>query len=149
MNETDLIRQQLQLERTHLREILRALGEAAGSDAPAHPVAVYIGWAGRRLIEQVLAHHTALEDAGTLDPALSGQLHALTRAARQARSRATAALPAAELRALLEAWSEPLEAATARVLRVPHWRRAAQMTADSILEERRLYGAARAAVTRR
>ncbi|HTC51575.1 MAG TPA: hypothetical protein VK700_06540 [Steroidobacteraceae bacterium] len=151
MNETDLIRQQLRLERTHLREILRALGPPTASERPAHPVAVYIDWAGRRLIEQLLAHQTALQQAAALDPALQGALAAASSAARQAHNGAATAahLPAQDLLAALDAWSEPLDAAAARALRIAHWRLAARLNADTILEERQLYAAARAAVVRR
>src|SRR5580692_2373275 len=89
MNETDFIRQQLHLERTHLREILRALRQASAADRPAHPIALYIDWAGRRLINQVLAHQAALQDAAALDPALQGQLAEASGAARQAQNGTT------------------------------------------------------------
>ena len=135
MNETDFIRQQLRLERTHLRQILCALREVGAADRPPHPVALYLDWAGRRLINQVLAQQTALPGAAALDPALQGQL-------------AAAHLRPEDLLALLEAWSEPLDAAANHELRAAHWRRAAHLSADIILEERRLYAAARGAVAR-
>ncbi|MGC1459326.1 MAG: hypothetical protein WA825_13715 [Steroidobacteraceae bacterium] len=135
MNETDFIRQQLHLERTHLREILRALRPEIAADTPAHAVALYIDWAGRRLIKQVLAQQTARQGVAALDPALQGQL-------------AAAHLRPEDLLALLEAWSEPLDAAANHELRAAHWRRAAHLSADTILEERRLYAAARGAVAR-
>lgn len=151
MNETDFIREQLRLERTHLREILRAWRQTGAGEPPQHPVALYLDWAGRRLIDQVLAHHTALRDAGTLDPALGPALAAATSAARQAQNGTASAahLRAEALLALLEAWSEPLDVAAGRALRIPHWRRAAQLSADSIIQERQLYAAARGAVAAR
>jgi hypothetical protein len=148
MNEIDFIRQQLAGERSHLREILRAAGAA---DRPSHPVALYLDWAGRRLISQVLAHHTALQGSATLAPALREQLAAAAAAATQAGDTDAGrppALRAERLRALLDAWSEPLEAAAGRVLRIAHWRRATHLSADTILEERQLYAAARGAVGR-
>jgi hypothetical protein len=150
MNETDFIRQQLHLERTHLREILRALRQASAADRPAHPIALYIDWAGRRLINQVLAHQAALQDAAALDPALQGQLAEASGAARQAQNGTTGSghLRAEGLLGMLEAWSEPLDAAAARALRITHWRRAAHLSADTILEERQLYAAARGALGR-
>jgi hypothetical protein len=140
MNEADFIRQQLRLERTHLREILRALRPATTLESPAQPVARYLEWAGGRLIEQVLAHHGALQAAAGTDPTLRGPVAAAGSAARQAQAGPEGLL------ALLEAWSEPLDAAAGRMLRISHWRRAAHLTADSIIEERELYAAARGAV---
>ncbi len=133
MNETDFIRQQLRLERTHLREILRALYAAGAANRPAHPVALYLDWAGRRLIDQVLAHQTALQGAAAPD-------------ASPPRPLAAGHLRAEELLALLDAWSEPLDAAASQGLSTAHWRRAAHLSADIILEERQLYAAARGAV---
>jgi hypothetical protein len=150
MNETDFIRQQLHLERTHLREILQALREASAADRPAHPVALYIDWAGQRLIDQVLAHQAALQDTAALDPALQGPLAEATGAARQAQNGTAGGghLRAEGLQALLDAWSEPLDAAAANALRINHWRRAARLSADTILEERQLFAAARGAMGR-
>jgi hypothetical protein len=151
MNETDFIRQQLATERAHLREILRALRPTTAADRPPHPVALYLDWAGRRLISQVSAHHTALQGAAVLAPALREQLAAAANAATQA-SDAGAASPAAlraeRLLAVLDAWCDPLDAAAGTALRIAHWRRAAHLSADTILEERQLYAAARGAAAR-
>ncbi|HEV2700879.1 MAG TPA: hypothetical protein VGV09_04560 [Steroidobacteraceae bacterium] len=150
MNETDFIRQQLASERAHLREILHSLRQTPGADRAAHPMALYIDWAGRRLITQVQAHHTALRGADTLGPAMQTQLAAAVAAAREAQTAAASALPrrAELLLAVLDAWSEPLDAAACTSLRVPHWRQAAHLTADIILEERQLYAAAHGAAAR-
>jgi hypothetical protein len=151
MNETDFIRQQLASERAHLREILRALRPAAAADRPPHPAALYVDWAGRRLISQVLAHQTALQGGAVLAPALREQLAAAASAATQASetgAASAAALRAERLLAVLDAWSEPLDAAAGTALRIAHWRRAAHLSADTILEERQLYAAARGAIGR-
>jgi hypothetical protein len=151
MNEIDFIRQQLATERTHLRDILRSVRQAAASERPPHPVALYLDWAGRRLIQQVLAHQTALQGQGPLAPAMQEQLAAAANAARQASDTGAASpvpLRSERLLALLEAWTEPLDAAARSQLRIAHWRGAAHLSADTILEERQLYAAARGAAGR-
>ncbi len=57
-------------------------------------------------------------------------------------------LRAERLPALIAAWSEPLETLAGSTLRITQWRQAAQLSADTILQERQLYGAACAAVGR-
>jgi hypothetical protein len=150
MNETDFIRQQLATERAHLREILHSVRQASGGHGVAHPVMLYIDWAGRRLVSQVEAHRTALRSAATLNPAMQAQLIAAATATEVAQTGAPGALPlrAAQLLAVLDAWSDPLDSAAASLLRVAHWRQAAHLTADTILEERQLYAAARGAAGR-
>jgi hypothetical protein len=151
MNETDFIRQQLASERSHLRDILRGLRPGGAAERPPHPVALYLDWAGRRLIRQVLAHQTALQGAAALTPALREQLAAAASAAAQAGDTGAASpapLHAERLQTLLDAWSEPLDAMAGSALRIAHWRRAVHLSADTILEERQLYAAARGAVAR-
>jgi hypothetical protein len=149
MNETDFIRQQLATERAHLRELLQAVRQASGSHAAAHPVALYIDWAGRRLIDQVEAHRAALRGSATLNPAMQTQLVAAATAAKLAQSSAGALpLRAEQLLSVLDAWSDPLDAAAASLLKVTHWRQVAHLTADTILEERQLYAAAHGAAGR-
>jgi hypothetical protein len=151
MNEIDFIRQQLASERSHLRDILRNLRAATATQRPPHPVALYLDWAGRRLISQVLAHHTALQGAVGLTPALQEQLAAAASAAALAADTSAAspaALHADRLLAVLDAWSEPLDARAGSALRIGHWRGAVHLSADTILEERQLYAAARGAVAR-
>ncbi len=46
---------------------------------------------------------------------------------------------------LIDVCATRLESQTGRALPLSHWRRAAPLSADTILEERRLYAAARAA----
>jgi hypothetical protein len=55
------------------------------------------------------------------------------------------AVTSERLLALIEIWSERLESPAGGTPGIGHWRRAAQLSADSILEERRLYAAARTA----
>lgn len=150
MNETDFIRQQLATERAHLRELLQSVRQASGGHGAPHPVALYIEWAGRRLLDQVQTHRTALRGAAPLNPALQTQLVAAATAARVAQSNTAGALPlrAEQLLAVLDAWSDPLDAAAAGLLRVAHWRQVAHLTADTILEERQLYAAAHGAAGR-
>lgn len=143
MNETDFIRQQLHLERTHLREILRAARPATLGEKPARPVALYLEWAGQRLTQQLLAHQTALHSAPGLEQALRGPLATAASAARQAQEGGAEALLNA-----LDAWNERLDAAAARALPVAHWRRAVLLNADTILEERQLYAAATSSLAR-
>ena len=133
MNETDFIRQQLGAERAHLREILRAVQRGPATVGNAPPVALYVDWASRRLMQQFTAQQTALAAPGN-------------GAAPQALSEGTAAQRAERLLALLEAGTAPLDTRAGRSLRVNHWRQAAGLSADSILEERRLYAAACRAV---
>jgi hypothetical protein len=133
MNETDFIRTQLAAERAHLREILAAVqgGTPAMADAPS--VMQYLEWASRRLGQQIAAHQVAL---GAPDQGAAAWQPAQESAARRAE----------RLLALLETGAEPLHATAGRTLRISHWRQAARLSADSILEERQLYAAARSAV---
>jgi hypothetical protein len=133
MNETDFIRQQLAAERAHLRAILGAVQRGAAAVGNAPPVVLYVDWASRRLMQQYTAHQTAL---ATLDNGAAGQ----------PLREGTPVQRAEQLLALLEAGTEPLDARAGRSLRVNHWRQAAGLSADSILEERQLYAAARGAV---
>jgi hypothetical protein len=134
MNETDFIRQQLSAERAHLREILLAVPEESGPVKMARPVAAYVEWASRRLLNQLSAHCCALQAA----PAMAA-------AAAEAAAAASHTLRAKRLLALLEAWGDPLDTLAGARLRIAHWRQAAQLSADTILEERQLYAAARVA----
>jgi hypothetical protein len=133
MNETDFIRQQLAAERAHLREILAAVKRAAPVMTSARAVVLYLDWASRRLVQQIAAHQVAL----------GGPDHGA--AARQP-AKESAAGRAERLLALLDAGKDPLDAVAGRTLRISHWRQAAGLNADSILEERQLYAAARSAV---
>jgi hypothetical protein len=137
MNETDFIRQQLAAERAHLRAILEAVRHGTAANGAARPVSLYIEWASRRCRQQLAAHQAALAALGNS-------------AATQPLSRIAAALGTTDanperLLALLDAWTEPLDALAGRSLRINHWRQAAGLSADSILEERQLYVAARSA----
>jgi hypothetical protein len=140
MQETDFIRQQLAAERAHLREILRAVPAEPGPVKPARPVSTYIEWAGRRLLEQLSAHCTALQAEPTIGAGMRAQLAAVEAAAARALD-----IQATRLLGLLDAWSEPLDALAGATLRTSHWRRVAHLSADTILEERQLYAAARGA----
>jgi hypothetical protein len=148
MNETDFIRQQLAAERAHLREILLVVPQELGPVKIARPITAYVEWASRRLLDQLSAHRAALQAVPTRAAATRAQLSEVPTAAGQAVD-ATAArsfhAQAKRLLALLEAWSEPLDALAGATLRIDHWRRCAQLNADTILEERQLYAAARAA----
>jgi hypothetical protein len=147
MNETDFIRQQLAAERAHLREVLEAVRRGTTATANARPVALYIDWASRRLVQQLAAHRTALE---MLASPPAGEQLAQVAAAVGKVSASPAERPSAAqaegLLAVLEAWTEPLDILAAQRLRIGHWRQAARLSADSILEERQLYAAARSAV---
>jgi hypothetical protein len=148
MNETDFIRQQLAAERAHLRDILLAVRLQSGPASVARPVTAYIEWASRRLLNQLDAHHSALQAVPTIGAATRAQLTEVCAAATAAGDAGAARsfnLQAGHVLALLEAWSEPLDAVAGATLRIGHWRRCAQLSADTILEERQLYGAARAA----
>ena len=148
MNETDFIRQQLAAERGHLREILLHVRRHNGAAQAARPVVAYVEWASRRLLEQLGAHRAALQALPTLAAATRAQLTQVANAATEADAVGTApplTLQAARVLALLEAWNEPLDEVAGATLRIGHWRRCAQLSADTILEERQLYAAARAA----
>jgi hypothetical protein len=144
MNETDFIRQQLTVERAHLREILHAVRRSSGA-RPPRAAAAYIDWAGRRVLNQVQAHCTALQ-AAHVEAQFQAPLEQVAATAAQAvpgeAPRATH-LSVEALLAVVEAWSEPLDALAGRTLRTAHWRKAAQLSADTILEERQLFTAAR------
>jgi hypothetical protein len=133
MDETGFIRQQLAAERAHLREILGAVHRGPAAVGNAVPVVLYIDWASRRLMQQFAAHQTALAALGNSSAA-------------QPLREGTAIQRAERLLALLEAGPEPLDTLAGKSLRVNHWRQAGGLSADSILEERQLYTAARGAV---
>ncbi len=141
MNETDFIRQQLAAERAHLREILLAVETAPVK--VARPVTAYIDWATRRLLTQLRAHHAALQAVPTIAAATRAQLTEVSTAATEAAEVRPLNAQAKCLLLLLEAWSDPLDALAGARLRVGHWRRCAHLSADTILEERQLYAAAR------
>jgi hypothetical protein len=147
MNEVDFIRQQLASERAHLREILEAVRAATPGSGTARPVTVYLEWARQRLVAQLGAHRAALSASPGIAPDTMAQLTRVAEATTRVIDSGTEPpeLLAERLRALLDAWSESLDALTARSLRIAHWRKATHLSADSILEERRLYTAARAA----
>jgi hypothetical protein len=147
MNETDFIRQQLAAERSHLREVLEAVRRGTAANVNARPVALYLDWASHRIVRQLAAHQAALEVLAA--PPAAQQLSRVSAAVGKVTA-ATAephgARRAERLLAVLDAWTEPLDILAAQTLRIGHWRQAARLSADSILEERQLYGAARSAV---
>jgi hypothetical protein len=147
MNETDFIRQQLAAERAHLREILRAVAPGSGPAQTPRPISAYVDWASQRLLNQLSAHHSALQALPTIAAATRAQLAEVANAATQVHPAAagSASVEAARLLELLESWSAPLDALAGAALRVGHWRRCADLSADTILEERQLYAAARVA----
>jgi hypothetical protein len=150
MNETDYLRQQLALERAHLQEILQAVRRGTDAVGSSRAVADYIDWASRRVVGTLQALCAALRTAPATGEA-GAHLERLSGAAAQlsdgGRSLA-AELKAERLLALLSAWNEALEQLAGRTLRIAQWRRAAQLSADTILQERQLYGAARTAMGR-
>jgi hypothetical protein len=145
MNETDFIRQQLAAERSHLREVLEAVRRGTAANGNARPVALYIDWASRRLVPQLAAHQAALEvlDSGPAAQQLARVAAAVSKVTATERQ---SAQRAERLLAVLDAWTEPLDILAGQTLRIGHWRQAARLSADSILEERQLYAAARSAV---
>ena len=147
MNETDFIRQQLAAERAHLRDILLAVQQGTAPARAARPVVAYVEWASRRLLNQLSAHRRALQAVPAIAAATRAQLGEVATAASHAVEAAAAPLnvQAKGLLALLEAWSDSLDAVAGATLRIGHWRLAARMSADTILEERQLYAAARGA----
>lgn len=147
MQETAFIRRQLALERAHLREILAAVRRGGTGGGNSRALAEYLDWAGRRLIGQLDAHRNALQAAAAPAADTRAQLDQLAAAAAacDGGNGRTADRRAEQLLALLAAWTDPLETAAGHTLRVTHWRQAAQLSADTILQERQLYAAARAA----
>jgi hypothetical protein len=147
MNETDFIRQQLAAERAHLREILLAVRQERPAANVPRPINAYVEWALPRVLNQLEAHRAALLALPTLSAALRAQLTEVAAAAQVAEP--VVAVPfnvrARRLLALLEAWSEPLDALAGATLRIGHWRGCAHLSADTIFEERQLHAAARAA----
>jgi hypothetical protein len=149
MNEIDYVRGQLAAERAHLREILRVLHAGTAPIGHPRPAQLYVDWAGRRLVQQLTALQTALQAASESGPDTRAQLTGLRSA--MARLTDTTSVPSPHLHAepllaVLEAWSDPLDVLAGTTLRVAHWRQAAHLSADTILEERRLYAAARGAM---
>jgi hypothetical protein len=148
MHETDFIRRQLAAERAHLREILLAVHQQAGPVNLDRPITTYLEWASRRLLNQLNAHRCALQAVPTIAAATRAQLSEVATAASEAVEAAAARslnLQAPRLLALLEAWSDSLDAVAGATLRIGHWRQCAHLSADTILEERQLYAAARVA----
>ena len=148
MNETDFIRAQLAAERAHLRDILEAVRAATLEVGQARPAADYIEWAGQRLVAQLDAHRRALQALPATGADTRAQLARLAGAAGRLAEHGTGRPlheVAEQLLAALDAWSDSLDAFAGRTLRIGHWRQAAHMTADSILEERQRYAAARGA----
>ena len=137
MQETEFIRGQLTLERAHLREILEAVRRGCPVGGNSRALADYLDWAGRRLVGQLDAHRNALQAAPLLSPDTRAQLEQLSGAAAQLHGGAE------RLLALIAAWTDPLERQAARTLPIAHWRQAVHLSADTILQERRLYTAAR------
>jgi hypothetical protein len=139
MNETDFIRQQLAAERAHLREILEAVRHGSDTARRTRPVERYIEWASARLVTQLRAQLTALQAAGAGGPALGpdklAKLEKISTAA--ARPTETGLLES------LAIWGDALDVMAGTTWRIGQWRAAAQLTADTILEERQLYSAAR------
>jgi hypothetical protein len=147
MNESDFIRQQLAAERSHLREVLEAVRCDTAAHANVRPVALYVDWVSRRLVQQLAAHQAALELRAS--PPATLQLARVAAAVSKVTATAAerhSAAGAERLLALLDAWTEPLDILAGQTLRIGHWRQAARLSADSILEERQLYAAARSAV---
>jgi hypothetical protein len=148
MNETDFIRAQLAAERGHLRDILEAVRAGTLEVGAARPAAAYIEWARQRLVAQLDAHRRALEAMPATGADTRAQLAKLAGAAAGLAENATVRPlngVAERLLALLNAWSDSLDSLAGRTLRVGHWRQAAQLSADTILEERQRYAAARGA----
>jgi hypothetical protein len=139
MNETDFIRQQLAAERAHLREILAALRQGSETIRQTRPVERYIEWAKGRLVTQLRAQLTALQASGADGPVLGPDK------LEELETIATAATRSTETRQLesLALWGDALDVMASKTLRIGQWRAAAQLTADTILEERQLYSAAR------
>jgi hypothetical protein len=147
MNETAYLRQQLALERAHLLKIVQALHQGSDAVRSSRPVTDYIDWAGGRLVQQLQALGQALQAAAATGTDLHARLERLTAAAAVADGGdgGLSDLRAERLLALLGAWSEPLETLAGSTLHITQWRRAAQLSADTILREGLLYTAARAA----
>ncbi|HTV76947.1 MAG TPA: hypothetical protein VMF03_01725 [Steroidobacteraceae bacterium] len=119
MNEIDFIRQQLAAERAHLREILNCVRRETAAGTP-RAILAYLDWAAARLLQRLAADQVV----APLPGATAGR--------------------AEQLLALLDA-TEPPAAAANHGVHIGQWRQTARLTADSILEERRLYAAARRA----
>jgi hypothetical protein len=148
MNETDFIREQLAAERAHLRELLEAVRAGTLKVGQAGPAADYIGWAAQRLIAQLDAHRRALEATPATGADTRAQLARVAAAAARLAENATVRplnRMSEQLLALLDAWNDSLDSLAGRTLRVSHWRQAAHLSADTILEERQRYAAARGA----
>jgi|SRR5665213_508536 len=148
MNETDFIRAQLAAERAHLRDLLGAVRAGTLEEGRARPAADYIEWAHQRLVAQLDAHRRALEATPATGADTRAQLASVAVATAQLTDNGTVRplnLVAERLLALLDAWSDSLDSLAGRTLRVSHWRQAAPLSADTILQERQRYAAARGA----
>jgi hypothetical protein len=150
MNESQYLRQQLALERSHLQEILQVVRRGSAAMGTSRPVAEYIDWAGRRLLSQLHAHRQALQAAAATDAVTGALLDRLAGAASRVSDGhdRPSDVRAEHLLALIAAWSEPLDVLARSTLHVSQWRQAAQLNADTILQERQLYAKARAAARR-
>jgi hypothetical protein len=146
MNESEFLRRQLATERAHLREILQAAREGSAEISTPQAVANFGDWAGRRLVTQLGIQCEALQAVVDSDAQIRAQL-AIVFSARSAVIACGTMQPlsrvAEPLLALLDAWSDALDSLAGSALPTSHWRRAAHLSADTILEERQLYAAAR------
>jgi hypothetical protein len=134
MNESDYLRQQLATERAHLRELL-ALPRRNAVQTPGEH---YLAWATPRLLA-VYERHRALLPRRLAATAVAPPLPGIDRISTGAGT------DDAALAALLAAWDTQIEQPAAACYRIEDWRQVAQLRADDILTERRLYSAARAA----
>jgi hypothetical protein len=171
MNEVELIRKQLSLERKHAFDVASALSTAgAGSDEhhleePFRAASVdYLVWILTRFEEREQTFHDLLERVSVNDAErrAAEQSLALSGTSREALSKLEAAL-GSEAGSLIERvgrwtdfqhfftgpWSarrDALDALFSKQAKVTDWRTASGIDADSIFEERTRYARVRAAL---
>lgn len=166
MNEVELIRSQLSLERQHAAAVSRALSATAHDEAPLafrEASVDYLAWMLSRFEEREQVFHDLVRSRFTADDPNRRALEAafgLRGTSREALEKLEAALrpnpntaraaPWADfLLFFADAWSarrDTLEKLFAHQAKVADWRAVSGIDADSIFEERNRYARVRATV---
>ena len=158
MNEVQLIRAQLRLERQHAAEVARALGDLAGVEAFRQTAVEYLAWLLSRFEERDQVFHDLLRKRSpAADPerrAAEAAL-ALPGSSREALTKLETALANGTsdsawtdfLRFFSGAWSarrDEIDRLFERQAKVTDWRTVSGIDADSIVDERGRYARVKA-----
>lgn len=158
MNELEFLRSQLQLEQANLArscDILARAARHAGTEGPAPSPAstavqaanAHVEFALRRELQRARTHARLLSDhiaRGSVGATELDGLRAATAVLQAALDEAPALAPQ-QCADRLRTAGAPLEPWCARLYSLSDWRRAAQIDAEAVFEDRRLHEAAIAA----